>query len=84
MSVAVSNHYQRVRYETARRRSKEQQQSPPNVTYAEAERTILRSDTGTVPMFPPGQAGQPGSGPRFPWPPHIAVNPQAAGVIGLQ
>ena len=77
MSVAVSNHYQRVRYETARRRSKEQQQPLPNVTYAQAERTILRSDTGTLPMFPPLQ---PGSGLRFPWPPQFPVNLQAAGV----
>lgn len=83
MAVAVSNHYQRVRYETARRRSKEQQQAATNATYASpASRTILATDTGTVPMaFPTDQAGQSGPGQRFPWPPTIAVKLRDAGTL---
>lgn len=85
MAVAVSNHYMRVRYETARRRSKEQQQASSSATYASpASRTILATDTGTQPMvFPANQAGQSGQGQRFPWPPILAGKPQDPGMSTL-
>ena len=88
MAVAVSNHYQRVRYENARRQHKEQQlqqqqqqqQAAPHTAYTQGSRTasVLDTSTGTVPMLL--VPGAPAAGQRqLPWPPHFAVSQPAAG-----